>query len=612
MQNIENDQLKIKFIRLIRQMIYEWRFEELINLINSKYPSFFATNQNIFYIIMKFKFIKIILFQHDIPAAQDFYSKTLTSIMKKIYGNKTLSYNKKHFKYQYFLNQINNNNENYIQFQQQFKSQIYLDKFINLLEKELNKEQGTERNSVIFNITKINDNNNLTKINNNSGKPLFKTEHINILTYKHENMSELEDELFKLNLGETKKNIFNIHSTEDKIFNKNNPHINSTNSIDIESNSNNINNNNGEFNNNNYSDISNNNTNPEINSSINNNIEINQNKLDSKKFLEKNDFTSFDNKEKCNFSSKIRRVNLCKKIVRKFKKYLKLNIKEINYPFWNSFCRENYLPPFKLEDIEFKSFSRIYLNWLFSHEGGIELYNNFLRNKGDEELNNIYINYGINDLEEKNDLKNFFINFALFFSNLKNNDNDNGNENEIENNNLNNYENNLTYNNFNNEISFQADCANNFFDNFIHKKENNINLSIGSIKEFYNPERDFNRGREAKNYEVINKALISDSSNSSMENANFDFSINNNNNSDKEYNHEYNKNCDKINLENYHDDFSVNQNTKFHNSNENNNIYPDTFFFGFKSNNINASFPNNFFNSNENFCDKKYDNINED
>ena len=606
MQDLENDQLKIKFIRLIRQMIYEWRFEDLINLINSKYPSFFMANQNIFYIIMKFRFIKFIVFQHDIQAAKDFYSKTLTSIMKKIYGNKTSSYNKKHFKYQYFLNQINNNNEKYIYFQQHFKSQIHLEKFINLLEKELNKEQGIERNSVIFNITKYNDNNNINKINNKSDKPLFKTEHVNIITYKHENMSEIEDELFKLNLGETKKNIFNIYTTDDKNINKNNVYINSTSSVDIESNSNNINNTNDEFNyNNNYSDISNNNTNPEINNNSNNRIEINQNKLDSKKFLEKNEFSSFDNKEKCNFNSKIRRVNLCKKIVRKFKKYLKLNIKEINYPFWNSFCRENYLPPFKLEDIEFKSFSRIYLNWLFSHEGGIELYNNFLRNKGDEELNNIYINYGINDLEEKNDLKNFFLNFAIFFSNLKNNDN----ENEVENNNLNNNENNLTYNHFNNEKSFQADCANNYFDNFIHKKENY--LSIGSIKEFYNCERDFNRGREAKNYEVFNKALISDSSNSSMENANFDFNINNNNNnSDKEYNYEYNKNYDKINLENYQDGFSINQNNKFHNNNENNNIYPDTYFFGFKNNNnINPSFSHNFFNSN---CDKQYENINED
>ena len=105
--------------------------------------------------------------------------------------------------------------------------------------------------------------------------------------------------------------------------------IKSTNSIDIESNSNN----NDELNNN-YSDISNSNTYPVMNN--NTQMEINRNKIDSKKFQEKND-SSFDNKEKYNFNNKIRRVNLCKKIVRKFKKYLKYNVKEINYPFWNSF-----------------------------------------------------------------------------------------------------------------------------------------------------------------------------------------------------------------------------------------------------------------------------------
>ena len=73
------------------------------------------------------------------------------------------------------------------------------------------------------------------------------------------------------------------------------------------------------------------------------------------------------------------------------------------------------MPPFKLEDIEFKSFSRLYLNWLFSHEGGVELYNEFIRDKGDEEINNMYNNYGINDLEEKKYLKNFFKKFAFFF-----------------------------------------------------------------------------------------------------------------------------------------------------------------------------------------------------
>ena len=384
-------------------MIYEWRFEELINTINNKYPSFFSSNQNIFYIIMKFNFIKIILFQQDIRAAQDFYSQYLTSIMKKIYGDKSLLYNKKNFKYQYFLNQINNNNDKYLFFRQHFKSQIHLNKFFTILEKAFLKEQDQERNPVIFNVTKISNNPN--KINDNLGKPLFKTERVNNLTYNNENMSEIEDELFKLNLGEAKKNIFNVFSTVNKdTNNKDNIYLNSANPSDIDTCSNN---NNDEYNNCISSDISN-------IYNENRQRETNRNQIDSKKFLEKNEFTSFYNKETCNFNNKIRRVNLCKKIVRKFKKYLKYNKKEMNSPFWNSFCKKNYLPPFKLEDIEFKSFSRIYLNWLFSHEGGVDLYNDFIRNKGDEELNNIYTSYGVNDPEEKKYLKNYFEKFAIF------------------------------------------------------------------------------------------------------------------------------------------------------------------------------------------------------
>ena len=575
MENLANEQMKIKYKRLIRQMIYEWRLEELINLINGKYPSFFMTNQNIFYILMKFKFLKIILFQNDIQNAKDFYSKTLSSIMKKIYGNKSSSYNKKHFKYQYFLKQMNNN-EKCLLFLQKFKPQIHLDKLINLIEKELIKENGAERNSILFNVTKYNNN-----INNNLGKPLFKTEHVNILTYNNENMSEIEEELFKLNLEDPKKNIFNVHSADSKTINNNNIYINNTNSIDIESNSNN--NINEEFNNHNCSVISNCNICCEIN---------NNHKIDSKKFVEKNEFSSFENKEKSNFHNKIRRVNLCKKIVRKFKKFLKLNIKDINYPFWNSFCRENYLPPFKLEDIEFKSYSRLYLNWLFSHEGSIELYNEFIRNKGEEEINNIYINYGIYDIEEKKELKNFFTKFSRIFSELKN-------ENEIDNNTQENKEINENDNLYKNEKSFQADCANNFFDNLIHNKEDN--LSIGPINDFYNEERENINKRGRQNCDKI----LSDSSNSSMENANFNFKIN-----DKEYNNEYNKS------NYYYNEFSINKNNKYFNNNEKNyNFYPDTFFFGF-NNSINASFPNNFFNNDENMSygtnDKKNDSFNED
>ena len=47
--------------------------------------------------------------------------------------------------------------------------------------------------------------------------------------------------------------------------------------------------------------------------------ELNNNKINSKKFEEKREISPI-NKQKFSLNNKIRRVNLCKKIVRKFKK----------------------------------------------------------------------------------------------------------------------------------------------------------------------------------------------------------------------------------------------------------------------------------------------------
>ena len=98
MQNNEEEELKTKFIRQTYQLIYEYKFEELLNLIKENYPSFANNNQNIIYILMKFNFIKIILYQHDISSVKDYYSNHLLIMMKKIYGEKSISFFKKNFK----------------------------------------------------------------------------------------------------------------------------------------------------------------------------------------------------------------------------------------------------------------------------------------------------------------------------------------------------------------------------------------------------------------------------------------------------------------------------------------------------------------------------------
>ena len=603
MQNNEEEQIKTKFIRQVYQMLYEYKFEELINLININYPSFANTNKNIIYILIKLNFIKILLHQHDILGAKDFYINHLLPMMKKIYGEKSSAFSKKDNKYQYFLNQINTSQTKYIYFQTHFKFENHLDKFMPLFEKYFEKSQKTEINPVIFNITKsktiqnkeLNINENNIGNNNNNGKVLFKTEHVNMLIYNNENMSEIEDELFNLNLEERKKNIFNVQYLNENKNIINNDTIENDNINNTE-----------EFN---ISEISN-----SYASSFN---ELNNIKIKIKKFDEKREISPINNnKQKFNLNNKIRRVNLYKKIVRKFRKYLKKNIKEITDSFWSSFCRENYLPPFKKEEIEFKSFSQLYLNWLFSHKGGIELYNQFIRHSGDEELNKIYSNYNIKDAEDKITIKNFFINFAEFFANLKLNENMN---NLALLNNLENINNTID----NKSLFSEPDFATNLIrSSNYNKRDEDEELSIGSINDLYNEERIINNYDKEYMMECNNRnletednnkmAISSDSSNSSIENINRNYTINLNNNL---YKNRYNKQNRFINNLFYpaNSQFEESSIINFSNKPENklNEIHPDMNTFNCDyENKIKISHESIYFlnkEENDNYNENKYD-----
>ena len=603
MQNNEEEQIKTKFIRQVYQMLYEYKFEELINLININYPSFANTNKNIIYILIKLNFIKILLHHHDILGAKDFYINHLLPMMKKIYGEKSSAFSKKDNKYQYFLNQINTSQTKYIYFQTHFKFENHLDKFMPLFEKYFEKSQKTEINPVIFNITKsktiqnkeLNINENSIGNNNNNGKVLFKTEHVNMLIYNNENMSEIEDELFNLNLEERKKNIFNVQYLNENKNIINNDTIENDNINNTE-----------EFN---ISEISN-----SYASSFN---ELNNNKIKIKKFDEKREISPINNnKQKFNLNNKIRRVNLYKKIVRKFRKYLKKNIKEITDSFWSSFCRENYLPPFKKEEIEFKSFSQLYLNWLFSHKGGIELYNQFIRHSGDEELNKIYSNYNIKDAEDKITIKNFFINFAEFFANLKLNENMN---NLALLNNLENINNTID----NKSLFSEPDFATNLIrSSNYNKRDEDEELSIGSINDLYNEERIINNYDKEYIMECNNRnletednnkmAISSDSSNSSIENINRNYTINLNNNL---YKNRYNKQSRFINNLFYpaNSQFEESSIINFSNKPENklNEIHPDMNTFNCDyENKIKISHESIYFlnkEENDNHNENKYD-----
>jgi hypothetical protein len=118
-----------------------------------------------------------------------------------------------------------------------------------------------------------------------------------------------------------------------------------------------------------------------------------------------------------------KRANIDKKILRKFKLFLKENYLEdiCISNFWQKFIKENIFPPMKINDdkggcIEFKSFNTKYLIWLFNQEGAYELYEEFLRIVGQDIFNSLVQDYEIeNNAKEKENLEFYFFNLAEAF-----------------------------------------------------------------------------------------------------------------------------------------------------------------------------------------------------
>jgi len=140
-----------------------------------------------------------------------------------------------------------------------------------------------------------------------------------------------------------------------------------------------------------------------------------------------------------NFNIKFtKRENLDKKLVRKFRKFLKhafqrhyVNMANIDDgDFWSAFINEDLYPPVKfrcLEDnqvYEFRSFNTNYMAWVFSVKNAERYYEDFIREKGEEVFSSIVKNNqrALNDFDqnEKNvkyeDLRYYILNLATIFN----------------------------------------------------------------------------------------------------------------------------------------------------------------------------------------------------
>jgi len=119
-----------------------------------------------------------------------------------------------------------------------------------------------------------------------------------------------------------------------------------------------------------------------------------------------------------------KRENVDKKILRKFRKFLKDTNKKGQLPelttFWGIFTHDNLLPPVDFnnvnlgENVSFKSFNTTYMMWLFSHDGGVPLYELFLNSKHEQIF--AMFNDLVKSEQDECELKNYIINFAHIYS----------------------------------------------------------------------------------------------------------------------------------------------------------------------------------------------------
>jgi hypothetical protein len=108
----------------------------------------------------------------------------------------------------------------------------------------------------------------------------------------------------------------------------------------------------------------------------------------------------------------LKKENIDKKILRKFRNYVKSISKEskiiltkFDMKFWKHFSENNLLPPMIYRDngieIQFKSFNVNYMVWLFSKNGATELYGYFASKQGNELLNSFIDEYSLTNTTEE-------------------------------------------------------------------------------------------------------------------------------------------------------------------------------------------------------------------
>ena len=207
--------------------------------------------------------------------------------------------------------------------------------------------------------------------------------------------------IFENKIDNIKSNFYNEKNNNlNKINNFKNNNLKNNNN---QNNNNNINNNDNNQNNNNIINI--NSDNSESGNKRHSKISINS-KSSTKSY--KSDLRKKKIIKEFKFKQ-LKRENVDKKILRKFKKFLKHKLKDKtdnevknyikNNEFWPEYIKNNLMPPFSYEkeNISFKSFNTQYLCWFFEHKFALELFNIFIKNNYDDLLQLIENTYNLSE-----------------------------------------------------------------------------------------------------------------------------------------------------------------------------------------------------------------------
>ena len=392
--------------------------EKVINFISSKINNFFIQYPNFKLFLLKLQFFRNIFFEKTKEEINYFY---LTNILPLIRNKSNYNEIEKN------LFEISNNEKIIKSRYYKIIWEEYINLFIIGLKISLNETLNTQNTEYIH---KCNNCINCKE------RELYKCKYGKIETIEKEIINQYKENDYN------DKNYFKFSSINDKIYfqDKNLPYEEKENQII-----------NFQFDNNINYLIKNNNNNYEIfkdsfifESLIKNEIENNKNKKINNNIKNIKLNTSISNRrskheQKNNNSLRkqklkefqfkfTKRENVDKKILRKFRKFLKdkskKNFYEVtnilsNSKFWYDFITQNLMPPFiyLTEKKEFKSFNTTYMSWVFEHKFSLELYNIFIKYSFKNLCEHFQYIYHLNDdNEEFNQLKTYLNTLPLIFS----------------------------------------------------------------------------------------------------------------------------------------------------------------------------------------------------